>query len=443
MIHRVCMGVLLAAVSVNLGCRRDRVTTSRHGLNRPVEATDLAAAADVVRVELTAARIEGPGPFQYAYNGANPGPTIRAKVGDTVEVFLQNNLQSPTTIHWHGVKVPWEMDGVTWLQQPVAAGATFTYRFVVETAGTFWYHPHFDTESQVDAGLYGMLIVEDPREPAVDDEVLLVFDTAMENHEPDRAHGHGSNKVRWLINGESQPELRSTGGTVVRARLLNASNASYLAISWPGLRHIGSDQGLLPALQTPSRLLLGPGDRADVELLVGADAIPMMASPYSLNGGDAYGDAVEVMRIVVDNPATAPASKPWPFSGAAVTPDPGYADIIYSFAGSDRTATWFINGEQFPNVTVESVALGSTAIVEVRNLSPSEHPFHLHGLEFEVLSVNGVAPAYRTIEDTINLRIRDRVRLRVEADNPGDWMAHCHILPHAGDGMMTVLRVWN
>ena len=111
------------------------------------------------------------------------------------------------------------------------------------------------------------------------------------------------------------------------------------------------------------------------------------------------------------------------------------------FSGSDEGGEWLMNGETFPNVTVEEVALNSEVIIEVRNLSPSEHPFHLHGHGFEVLSIDGVAPAYRTFEDTVNVGIRQRLRLKLTANNPGFWMTHCHILPHAGHGMMTVLRV--
>jgi FtsP/CotA-like multicopper oxidase with cupredoxin domain len=87
------------------------------------------------------------------------------------------------------------------------------------------------------------------------------------------------------------------------------------------------------------------------------------------------------------------------------------------------------------------VALDQLAVLDVRNLSPTEHPFHLHGMPFEVLSINGVAPSHQRLEDTLLLRIRDRARLLISADNPGDWMTHCHILPHAADGMMTMLRV--
>ena len=121
--------------------------------------------------------------------------------------------------------------------------------------------------------------------------------------------------------------------------------------------------------------------------------------------------------------------------------DPGRTDITWVFSGDLETGVWMMNGEVFPDVTVENLALGQEAIIEVRNLSPTEHPYHLHGMHFEVLSVNGISPERRTIEDNYNVRIYESLRLRVVADNPGWWMSHCHILPHAEGGMMTVLQV--
>lgn len=420
---------------------RSEVASSSAGLEPfapPAVAEDLDPDPDVVHVRL---RAEDLGARRYAYNGTSPGPTIRVEVGDTLMVELVNELTLPTTIHWHGVYVPFEMDGVTWMRDPVMPGQTFTYVFSPPKAGTFWYHPHFDTAGQVDGGLYGMLIVEDPAEPEVE-EIELIFDAEAE-HRPGvtRGHGHGRLATPWRINGVVQPELHVRGGTSVRTRLVNASNAGYLQISHPDLTQIGSDQGLLPEARAPVRLLLAPGDRADLEWRIGETGFSVVAQPYSLNGGPAFGEPEEVLRVVVEDPAPAPQSAPWPFPAGEVTPDPGHTDILYALAGSDRTRRWLINGETFPNVTIERIPLGSEAIVEIRNVSPSEHPFHLHGLSFEVLSVNGVPPDVRTVEDTYNLRIRDRVRVRVLADNPGDWMTHCHILPHAEEGMMTVLRV--
>ncbi len=411
----------------------------------PTEAEDLDPADDVLHVALTAAPLdEGlEGDPGYAYNGQIPGPTLRAKVGDTLVVDLQNDLETPTTIHWHGVDVPWAMDGVPWMMDPVAPGASAAITFPLNQVGTFWYHPHFDTDSQVDLGLYGVLVVEDPAEPDVPDAVL-VFDDAHEDEgdesgDGSAAHLHGDALPdRWLVNGVSDGVLTATPGEPLRARLLNASNIAYLALRWTGMRVIAHDQGLLPALSQPDLLLLAPGDRAEVEWLVGGGDLEVLAEPFSLHGGTAPGEA-EVILTVSSSGATPAAAASWPFVAASPPVDPGRTDVRYVFQGDGEQ--WMINGELFPDVTVETVPLDAETIIELRNVSPTRHPFHLHGHAFEVLSDgNGPATSYR-LEDTVDVGIREVVRLRVVADNPGDWMVHCHLLPHAEQGMMTVLRV--
>lgn len=411
-----------------------------------VEATppDPDGGDRVVELDLRAEAAPDGSPWLYAYNGQTPGPVIRAQVGDRLVVHLENALDAPTTIHWHGLDVPWAMDGVVWRGEPVAPGTTFTYAFELTQAGTFWYHPHFDTEQQVDGGLYGAIVVEDPAEPAADVDLVWVVDEAAEFGAPHAAHGHGQLATRWVVDGVETPQVEVPSGSVVRLRIVNASNHGYLALvgddAW---RQIGGDQGLLSAPASPDLLVLAPGDRVELEVRAGADAIPLVTRPWSLNGGEVEWDEDGLLATITPTgDASAPAPIDWPFDGATPTPDPGRTDVHYAFAGTDRTGEWFINGEQMPDVTVEELPFGTEAILEVQNLSATEHPFHLHGLTFEVLSVNGEAPSARVVEDTINLRIRDVVRLRVVADNPGDWMAHCHILPHADrGGMMTVLRV--
>ncbi len=408
-------------------------------------AEDLDPAADVVRVRLVAEQdADGPFGVQYTYNGMSPGPTIRATRGDTVEVELTNRLETPTTIHWHGLHVPFEMDGVAWMGSPVPPGETFTYRFRVDQVGTYWYHPHFDTARQVDAGLFGAFVVETRDEPTVDEDLVFVLD-ALDEHrggDRDQAAGHGRNVRRWQVNGVEDGVVAVNGGDVVRARFVNVANHGYVYLRWAGdIEHIASDQGLLPSLQRPDHIGLGPGDRADVVWRVGESGFEVVTEAYTLNGGLTNREAIRLFTVAVDDPAPAPSMPDWPFSELQPTPDPGYADIVYALAGSDRTGTWRINGEAFPDVTIESFAAGESRIIEVRNLSPTEHPFHIHGMGFEVLSVNGAPPPHYTWEDTWNLGIRDIVRLRVDSTNRGDWMTHCHILEHAEDGMMTVLRV--
>ena len=406
----------------------------------PPEAEDLDPADGVVRVELRAQQLED---GRLGYNGSSPGPTIRLQRGDRLVVDFENELDSPTTIHWHGLHVPFDMDGVTWMGDPVSPADSFRYEFNVDQSGTYWYHPHFNTDEQVDRGLFGAIVVEDPADPVVDHDIVLLFDAEEETAPglPHRASGHGRLNTRWLVNGQPEPTITLPGGSVVRARFINVSNAGYLDIESPG-RQVGSDQGILSGPNEDERIVLAPSDRADFEWLVGADGFVVSTTDYSLNGGPSgHHPDSDLFSVEVDSQAAAPAAADWPMDGAAPSADPRRTDIVYVFQGSDRTGEWRINGEKFPDVTIREVALGETIIVELRNLSPTEHPFHLHGLPFEVLSRNGVAPSFRTIEDSVNVRIRETVRLRVHATNPGDWMAHCHILPHAEDGMMTVLRV--
>ena len=409
---------------------------------RLAEAADLDPDPALVQVALTAAET-GDAVFPYSYAGGGVGPVIRVPAGATLAVDLDNTLPDPTTIHWHGVAVPESMDGTVWRFDPVGPGERFRYAFPVERPGTFWYHPHFDTARQVDGGLFGALLVDDPAAPAADDELVLIFDRAMEGHEsPGGAAGHGALMAGWRINGAHAPLAYSArGGTAVRVRLINASSVGYLDLRWPGIRHIAGDQGFLPALQTPDRVVLGPGDRAEVEWLVGEQGFSVADHPFSLNGGSTWQSPAELLRVEVSDPAPAPAGLDWPFSGAEPSPDPPYSDIVYVFSGSDRTGEWFINGEQFPEITVERVSLGSRPIIEVRNHSPVNHPFHIHGNHFEVLSLDGVRPPYALYADTVDVPVHGRLRIRLEADNPGAWMTHCHILPHAEEGMMTVLEI--
>ena len=390
---------LLFAVLLSAGCSDSKDAARTVSLSQgaqaleAVTATDLDPRPDHVRIELTARALEeAHDGLRYAYNGANPGPVIRARVGDTLTVNLKNELEMPTTIHWHGVKVPFEMDGVTW-QRALLCPASFEYRFTLTQAGTFWYHPHFNTDEQVDAGLYGALIVEEPAAPVADQEWVLIFDTAHEHiaepvYLPDgsagrAAHGHGRRNAIWLVNGEPAPaRMPAAGGERVRVRMINASSTGYLNLSWDDIRHIASDQGLLPRLDQPETILLGPGDRADVELLVGGQDIAIDNRAWSLNGGPSYEADETLIEVLVNGPAEPPAPGDYPFTGEAVTPDPTYTDILYVLSGSDRTGIWLINGERFPAVTIKQLEFGQEAIIEVRNLSPTEHPFHLHGLNF-------------------------------------------------------------
>ncbi len=415
---------------------------------QPRSAVDLDPNPGVLRLRLVARALpEGhPSGFRYAYNEQTPGPTIEAELGQTLEVELVNELTRGTTIHWHGLHVPNAMDGVPWQRGPIAPGATFLYRFELNQAGTFWYHPHFNTEGQVDGGLFGALIVRDPADEPADHDLVAIVDSRAEAR-PDPAqpvgpaHGHARLKRQWLMNGHSPGHLNVQAGERVRLRMINVSNHGYLKLNGDSARLVATDQGPLEIARWAQDEVLGPGDRAEIEFLAGGEPIQLSSLPYSLNGGDSLGPTQPLFEVRPSGTQPAPAPLSLRSAGRVQHPDPGYADIVWTFTGSDRTGRWYINGKRFPQITPVEVRLGQTVIIEVRNLSPTDHPYHLHGYSFEVLSRNGVAPDSPTYEDTINLAVRERVRLRIVANNPGDWMSHCHILPHAEDGMMTVLRV--
>jgi FtsP/CotA-like multicopper oxidase with cupredoxin domain len=384
----------------------------------------------------------------YAYNSTTPGPTLRVQLGQEVVVDITNDLDVPTTVHWHGIAVPYEMDGVTWSEAPIAPGETFTARFTPDRPGVAWYHPHFDTEHQVDHGLYGVLIVEDPADPPVDRELVMVLDDwpLDEAHGAEAGHVHGAHGAegQWTVNGLVQPTLDVVEGELLRVRAVVASNSGYLKLDRDTLPFwvVGRDIDPLTALETPDTELLAPGDRLDLLLHPAAGAQQLVDQPYSLHGGDSLGEPATLLDLeVAAGDPSRPDLSAWPLTPEPPSTDPSWTDLHYTFQGDPTSDVWLINGERFPEVTVEQLSLGQEAVIQVRNVSATEHPFHLHGLHFEVLSRDGVPPVARNIEDTLNIDIYETVRLKVLADNPGFWMTHCHILPHGDNGMMTVLQV--
>jgi FtsP/CotA-like multicopper oxidase with cupredoxin domain len=393
----------------------------------------------------------------YAYNGSVPGPTLRARVGDRVVVAFENALDAPTTIHWHGLSVPLSEDGMGLGGMDgggsgdglVPAGGTRTYSFVVDAPLTGWYHPHFDSAGQVDAGLYGAIVVEEPGDaPGLADLVVIADDwapPAPAGSVGGGRHGADGDEGLWVLNGMPAPTLALPSGGQARLRLINASNAGMLALSVDGgpITVLAGDQGPTAAPRHLLPAVLAPGDRMELGLSVGSSPRTVLDAPWSHRGGPGFGASAALLTLVPEGPAAADPGPPRIEGAGPAAPseDLGQTDILWVFQGSAETDRWFINGEAYPDVTVPEVGLGDTVSIEIRNLSDTGHPFHLHGMAFEVLSVDGLPPPVRTVEDTVDLPSHSVARLRLVADNPGAWMAHCHILPHADNGMLTLLQV--
>src|ERR1043166_3658018 len=233
----------------------------------------------------------------WGFNGTIPGPTLEATVGDVLEIRFTNRLPEPTVVHWHGLRIPAAMDGTAMVQRPVGPGETFTYRFRLPDAGTFWYHSHFNEPEQLEKGLYGALIVRAPDEFALDGEQILVFDDLRVTRSGqiakfgglmDRHNGREGN-VR-LINGTSEPEFVIAAGQIERWRIVNASSARYVRLSLGGLpfQIIGTDGGFIEPPVPAEEVLLPPADR--VELAVGpfereGDVLGIEDLPYNRLAG--------------------------------------------------------------------------------------------------------------------------------------------------------------
>ncbi len=367
---------------------------------------------------------------------------------------LTNRLSEPTTIHWHGLRLPPAMDGTDDVQRPVAPGDTFEYRFPLPDAGTFWYHPHANETVQLERGLYGVLVVRGDDEPAVDAERVLVFDDVKLDRRgrvagPGRflEKHNGREGKTLLLNGQVAPVLELAAGQVERWRLVNVASARYVRFSLGGqqFRIIGSDGGLIERPVAATEVLITPADRAEV--LVGPFVERTMLNIESLpyDRGLGLRKRPDVFGTIRVGPAR---------SSAAAIPERLRTIEPLASAGPSETREVRLGGRMSVRNFVEfmvdgephhhgaPVKVGELQVWDLINETPIDHPFHLHGFFFQVLDVNGEAPAYASWEDTVNVPRKGRVRIAwLPDDRPGPWMAHCHILEHHAAGMMTHFHV--
>jgi FtsP/CotA-like multicopper oxidase with cupredoxin domain len=445
-----------------------------HGGHGPVlHAPSSAAAADyqqayeqaepdagrsVIRLELEAR--EGDWQFTsgratrvWAFNGQVPGPFIEAHVGDVLEVRLTNRLPEPTTLHWHGLRLPAAMDGTDMVQHPVMPGATFTYRFKLVDAGTFWYHSHSNETVQVERGLYGTLVVRTADEPAFDRErVLVLSDVMLDQNGQIVAHG-GSQERRGgregnvrLVNGTSEPDLMMWGGQVERWRIINAASARYvrLSVGQRPFRIVGSGGGLFEGLTMTREVLLTPGERVDIAIgpFQPGEVLAVLSEAYDRGIGPSDTEHFATLRVGPAAPSSfgmpeyARAIEPLVESATSATREVRFSERI----DAHGDVTFLVNGAQ--HYRDEPVTVGQLQVWDIVNASSTDHPFHLHGFFFQVLERNGAPSAYRSWEDTVNVPAGGRVRIAwLPDDRPGEWMYHCHILEHHADGMMAHFAV--
>lgn len=419
----------------------------------------LTEGGEVIRYHLEAGEVDweiAPGHKVrgYGLNGQAPGPVLEAKQGVRLEIEFTNRLPEPTVIHWHGLRVPAAMDGTEVVQRLIQPGETFTYRFTPPDAGTFWYHSHANETEQMEKGLYGALVVRAADELTLDAEKILVFDDLRVDKTGqiakfgglmDRHNGREGN-VR-LINGSSEPEIEVAAGQIERWRIVNASSARYIRLSLGGrpFHIIGTDGGLIEAPVTVEEVLLPPADR--VEIAVGpfeneGDVFGIEDLPYNRMAGKKGAERFGTVRVAPRKPSTAAVPARLRDIAPLVT---GLADVTRTVKlgfkmNLRRGFDFVVNGERHHHD--QPVKVGELQVWDVVNNTMMDHPFHLHGFFFQVLEVNGKKPAWRSVEDVINVPPKATVRIAwVPDDRPGMWMYHCHIVEHHAAGMMAHFEV--
>jgi FtsP/CotA-like multicopper oxidase with cupredoxin domain len=427
------------------------------------DAQDLNPDPNVVEIRLEAmlADVEflsGKKTVAWTYNGTVPGPLIRARVGDRVIVNFHNRLPEATTIHWHGVRVPNDMDGAPGMtQSPIESGASFRYEFIVKDAGTYWYHPHVDSSAQVGRGLYGPIVVEDPADPQElgDELVLMLSDIGLTETGdllPADSGGKfgdlfGREGAVLLVNGKVRPRLKVRAGKQQRWRIINAARARYYNIRLRDHRFIrlGGDSGFAERSADVYNVLVTPGERADV-VFTPADEPGTHRTLHWLPPDRGYGSqfarAREDMLLIetVDLPAVAPASIPTELRVIEAIDIAGATEHVMdlTIGLGNNDVIMGINGTPYWDAEPIEAHIGETHVWRLINDTDFAHPFHLHGYFFQVQDDTRV-PEWK---DTVDVPSKSELRIAIKFDErPGMWMYHCHILDHAEVGMMGHLHV--
>jgi len=417
----------------------------------------------------------GPLTDVWFYGGRIPGPELRVQQGQPVRIRVHNDLPEETTVHWHGIRLPHAMDGVPGLTQtPIKPGETFTYEFAPPDAGTFWYHPHADSLRQLGRGMAGAFIVEETDPVAVDRELVWMLADWRLTREAQIAPDFGSMMDAAMagrigntvtINGAISNEIQVKAGERVRLRLINSALARMMALRFDGHRPVVVALDGQPCEpHVTERLLLGPAMRADLIIdmqgepghryRVIDDFYPNL--PYWLTEL-VYEASPAERRQRLDPPTALPRNPlPEPNLASAEHHELKLQGGMMSGAGmmgggmmgmGQNGASWAINGMSMtgdghagmtPMVTLK---LGRSHVFTIRNESRWWHPMHLHGHSFRVLTRNRSPVPHHAWADTVLIAPEETMEIAFVADNPGDWMLHCHVADHQFSGMMTVLRV--
>ncbi|MBP1850704.1 multicopper oxidase family protein [Rhizobium halophytocola] len=394
-------------------------------------------------------------------------PVLRLKRGQPFAARLTNRLEEPTTIHWHGLRIPNAMDGVPFLTQPyVYTGDNFDYAFTPPDAGTFWYHPHCNTLTQMGRGMAGMLIVEDDKDPVFDAEIdLNLRDFRLGGNgqfiaqfKPRDAAKSGTFGTIRTANWRQEPVYDAPAGGLVRLRIAVTDVTRIYNLKLDGAQAViaALDSQALPAHEAFDLATVSPGQRLDLIVRMPDDEGATVtlsdirpSTPKIVASLRSVGRSLD--RALGDAPLLAPnapveldlsSAEEVPLLLSATAEDAARE----SFCGSLGFSFWAINKKPWPGDTADPTAplaemkLGRTYVLDLENVTPHAHPIHLHGMNFVPLA-SSTRPVRKLATDTYLVLPDEKVKLALVADNPGDWVIHCHIIEHQKTGMTSYLRV--
>jgi FtsP/CotA-like multicopper oxidase with cupredoxin domain len=428
--------------------------------------------------EVPLAGLNKPAVSVWGYNGRVPGPLLRVQQGTKVNVRLKNSLTQSTTIHWHGVRINNDMDGVPGLtQDAVPPGKYFDYSFIPPDAGTYWYHAHAKSWEQIARGLYGILIVDEEKKPLVDRDIIFAADDWRLNINGQIDEGSFGSKHDWshsgrignwlTINGLTNPSISVHAGERLRIRLINTANARILAFNFDRLdtKIIALDgQPIAPTRPGSKGVVLAPAQRADVVINIDGnpgDTIPiwevstsnrLKSAEFVLSNKQSKHNYEKASPIIL--PVSSINSKidlKQPEHIQLIMEGGAMGDLKEVYKNKkllsikemvEKNLFWALNGKAGKQEKpLATISRGQTAIINMVNKTNFSHAMHLHGYHFQVIERNGSTVIGAPWRDTELIKRKEQLRIAFIADNPGKWLLHCHMLEHAAAGMTAWIKV--
>lgn len=458
----------------------------------------LSLSADIIKKEVNGGEIR-----MFGYNGQIPGPIIKVKQGEELEIEFTNNLDQDTTVHWHGLRLDNEFDGVPGMtQEPIQPGQKFIYKLKFPDAGLYWYHPHIREDYQQELGLYGNILVESSQENKKFNREEFLFLDDIQLYEGDvtpfyqnvvyqTLMGRFGNVM--LVNGQEKYDLIVNEGEVVRFYLTNSANTRVFNLKIPGARIkvVGSDVGYYENEFFSDSVILAPSERAIIDIYFDKSGNYELKNinplkEYSLGtvkvvDGQVLKDFSQDFLILDKNDGFSMfeqySSKPADVElvldikmgsmehGLMQNMDHGmhgggmmagsidgieWEDTMamMNYGSTNKNVEWLITDKK-TGKTNEDIDykwnVGDYVKIRLFNdpnsMHPMQHPIHFHGNRFVVLSKDGINNENMVWKDTVLVPIGATYDIILEVSNPGEWMAHCHIAEHLESGMMAKFEV--